>query len=59
MLDKLYTVKETAGTLRVSMATIRAWRFQKRLQGIKIGRRVMFSEDEIQRFIDLGKKVKA
>jgi len=45
MLEKIYSIDETAEALNVSISTIRAWRFQKKLTGIKLGRRVMFSAE--------------
>ncbi len=55
MVEKVYSASETAEALRVSLPTIRAWTHQGRLKPIRLGRRVVYSEVEIQRFIDAGK----
>ena len=57
MVEKLHPVDETATLLKVSKHTIRSWFYQRRLTGIKLGRRLMFSENELQKFIEQGKKV--
>lgn len=53
-MDSLFDVKEAAGKLRVSPLTIRAWIYEGRLTPVKLGRRVLLSERELQRFIDEG-----
>jgi len=57
MIERIYSVDQAAIILNVSDHTIRAWYHQRRLKGIKLGRRVMFSEEELQRFIDQGKQL--
>ena len=56
MVENIHSVKEAAKILKVSKHTIRAWFYQSRLKGIKLGRRVMFSEKELQGLIDKGKR---
>lgn len=57
MIEKIHPVHEAANILNVSTHTIRAWYYQGRLKGIRLGRRVMFSEEELQKFIDQGKEL--
>lgn len=47
----LLTRKEAAKKLRVSLPTLRAYENKGFLNGQRIGRRVLFSEDEIERFL--------
>ncbi|MFC1580090.1 helix-turn-helix domain-containing protein [Thermodesulfobacteriota bacterium] len=56
MVEKIYPVSETAKILNVSSYTVRSWYYQGRLNGIKLGRRVMFAENELQKFIDEGRE---
>ena len=55
-LEKVFSAEESAHWLTVSLATIRAWTYQGRLNPIRLGRRVVYSVSELQRFIDAGKK---
>ena len=57
MVENIFSVKEAANILKVSKYTIRAWYYQHKLKGIKLGRRVMFSEQELQALINDGKKL--
>lgn len=52
MIEQLYNVEEVAKILRVSKHTVRAWYYQGRLKGIKLGRRLVFSEKSIRNLID-------
>lgn len=54
MIEKLYTVEDAAKLLNVATVTLRFWYYQGRVRGIKLGRRVMISEPELQRFIKAG-----
>lgn len=56
MVEKVFSVDEAADILTVSKYTIRAWFYRGKLKGIKLGRRVVFSEKELQALIDKGKK---
>jgi len=58
MLDKLHSFKEGAGFLGLSPHTLRAWYQQGRIEGIKLGRRVLISEKELKRIVDEGKTIK-
>ena len=52
MDHKLRTMEEAAADLRVPLATLRFWRHQGiGPRGFKVGRRVMFTEAEIDRWL--------
>lgn len=56
MLDKLHAIESAAKILSVSTHTIRAWYYQGRLRGIKLGSRVLFSEKDLETFIQQGRQ---
>ena len=60
MLGSLYTPKEVANMLRVSIRTLEVWRKKRlRLEFYKINGRILYNKDEIDRFLlDHKKKVK-
>jgi len=49
--SRLLTLVEVADMLRVSPHTVRAWIRKGRLQPVRICRRLLFSPDEITRFL--------
>jgi excisionase family DNA binding protein len=51
----LLTPRETAETLRIGETTL--WRLckSKELRAVKIGRKVLFDRNDIDRFIELNK----
>jgi len=49
--ERLLTLLEVADMLRVSPHTVRAWVRQKRLRPTRICRRLLFSPDEVTRFL--------
>lgn len=54
-LRQLLTLLEVADTLRVSPHTIRSWVRKGRLQPVRICRRLLFSQDEVTRFLAVVK----
>jgi excisionase family DNA binding protein len=54
-LRQLLTLLEVAETLRVSPHTIRSWVRNGRLQPVRICRRLLFSPDEVTRFLAVAK----
>lgn len=54
-MDRLYGIKEAADALRVKPPTIHLWIRQGRLMPVKLGRRVVVTERELERFVDEGK----
>jgi len=51
---RFLTLQEAADHLRVSPHTIRAWVYEKRIMPTRMGRLMMFSEEEIERVIARG-----
>lgn len=52
-MEELLTTEEVAGLLRTPVATIRYWRhLGTGPQGIKMGRRVLYREADVRRWID-------
>jgi excisionase family DNA binding protein len=49
---KVYNLKEAAEQLDVSYATIKNYHAAGRIQGQRIGRSIMVSEDELRRFVE-------
>jgi excisionase family DNA binding protein len=52
---KLLNVKEAATRLGISPLTMRAWIRQRRLPFVKLGRRVLLSPQDVQRFIEANR----
>jgi Helix-turn-helix domain len=55
-VPRLMDVNELAALWRVSPHTIRAWVQQKRLEPLKICRRLLFHPDECARFLAAGNR---
>jgi len=47
----MLTVKECAGALGLTEATIRAWIYQRRLAYVKLGRSVRIPRDQIDKLL--------
>lgn len=50
-MQTLYTIKEVANTLKVSVATIRSWIFYKKIKFIKVGNSVRIQQEELDRLM--------
>jgi excisionase family DNA binding protein len=50
--DKWWTTAEVAERYRVPPATVRYWRHVGRLRGLRLGRRVLYSETEVAAWTD-------
>jgi excisionase family DNA binding protein len=50
--EKLLNVSEAAGRLGISPLTLRSWLRQGRLGYHRLGRRILLSPDDVERFID-------
>jgi len=50
-MEKLLSVKEAAEMLNISIHTVRAWLFQRRLPFVRLGRRIGLRSDDIDSFI--------
>lgn len=51
-MTQLRSVEETARILSISPWTVRLYARQRKLIPVRIGRRLLFEESELQRFID-------
>jgi excisionase family DNA binding protein len=51
---KFYTIPEIAKTLKVTPQTIRAWIKQGRLKGIRIGRPILITENNLKEFLQVN-----
>jgi excisionase family DNA binding protein len=52
-MQHLMSVGEAAGCLRISSWTVRAWIADGKLRPVRLGRRVLLEEAELERFIAL------
>lgn len=50
-MNSLLNIKETASYLRISKSTLYRWVHQKTIEYVKIGSRVLFSEDYLKEFV--------
>jgi len=55
----LYNLKEVAEKLNVSYLTAKTYHKKGRIKGQRIGRSILITEDELQRFVNGGSKVEA
>jgi excisionase family DNA binding protein len=53
-MDKLLNIRESAELLRLSPNTLRAWVFQKRMPFVRLGRRILFREKDLQAMVEKG-----
>jgi len=53
-MEKLLTVPEAAEALRVSINTIRAWVFQRKIPVIRVGRKLVFKESDLIKVVEKG-----
>jgi excisionase family DNA binding protein len=54
MTTELLDLKTAAQRMRVSVYTLRAWGYQRKLPVVKLGRRTLFREEDIEKFINKG-----
>lgn len=52
MNNTLLNVKEAAGYLNISASTLYRWIHHKKIEHVKIGSRVLFSEDILKKFVE-------
>lgn len=50
-METLYTLKEVASILKVSVPTVRYWRIHKKIKVLKIGKSVRISQNELDRLM--------
>jgi excisionase family DNA binding protein len=53
-MTELLNLKEAAKRMRVSIYTLRSWSYQRKLPVVKLGRRTLFREEDIEKFINKG-----
>lgn len=58
-MKALKSVVEAARLLGISTWTVRAWERQGNLNAVRIGRRVLFEEAELERFIAQRRNIQA
>ena len=51
-MNNLLTIQEAASCLRISVSTLYRWVHHKKIKYVKIGSRVMFSEEALDEFIE-------
>jgi len=51
-IPQIFTVKEFAQLCKLSVPLVRKWVAEKRVRPVRFGRRVVFTEEEIRRFIE-------
>lgn len=54
MRTELLDLAEAAARMKVSKFTVRAWGYQRRIPIVKLGRRTLFREEDIEKFINKG-----
>lgn len=51
-MNNLLNVQEAASYLHISISTLYRWIHQKKIEYVKIGSRVLFSEDMLKQYIE-------
>lgn len=51
-MNNLLNVQEAASYLHISISTLYRWIHQKKIEYVKIGSRVLFSEDILKKFVE-------
>lgn len=54
MIENLLSVPEASRALKISPHTLRSWIFQKKVPIVRIGRRVLFREKDLEKMIESG-----
>ena len=54
MTTELLDLREAAQRMKISVFTLRAWSYQRKLPVVKLGRRTLFREEDIEKFINKG-----
>lgn len=52
MITELMDLKESAPKMKVSIHTLRAWIYQKKLPYVKLGRRTLLRTEDVEKFIN-------
>ena len=51
-MPELLDLKEGAKELRLSIHTLRAWVYQKRIPFVRLGRRVLLRREDLERLVE-------
>ncbi|MBM4322973.1 MAG: helix-turn-helix domain-containing protein [Deltaproteobacteria bacterium] len=52
MENSLMTLREVARKLSLSPSTLRTWTFQKRIPFVRLGRRIAFRNEDVEKLIE-------
>jgi excisionase family DNA binding protein len=55
-MERLLSVDEAADVLGLSRWTIRKWLSEKKINSVRLGRRVLFESAELNRLIEAGRQ---
>ena len=50
-MSELLNLKEGARELKLSIHTLRAWTYQKRIPFVRLGRRVLLRREDLEEFV--------
>jgi excisionase family DNA binding protein len=53
---RLISVEETAKYLGVQKSTIYSWAWRRKIPSVKMGRRLLFDQEDLDRMIEVGKR---
>jgi len=53
-MSNLLTIREFAGALNVTIACVRRWVLERRINSIRVGRLVRITPEEYQRIVEQG-----
>ena len=51
-MSELLNLKEGARELKLSIHTLRAWTYQKRIPFVRLGRRVLLRREDLEALVD-------
>ena len=51
-MGKLYSVKEVASILNVSVSAVRKWILEKKINYKKIGKLIRFTDEDVENFVN-------
>jgi excisionase family DNA binding protein len=54
MIENLFTIPETSRMLKISPHTLRSWIFQKKVPVVRLGRRVLSREKDLEEMVKKG-----
>jgi len=53
-MDELLTIKEAAKALRLSVHTLRAWTFHRKIPFVRVGRKILFKALDLEKLVEDG-----